>query len=189
MSSKKRRFSLSIGERLLFLAGGMFCLILITTAMMGGLLARYISTGESEDAARVAAFNVRVNGMDDVQVKYGVNEDTGSYTLTVVNDSEVAVAYSIKVEIEKINFGIKVKLGHKDLENTDDLTDETKTLLDFGTVGTLPPKPSDPAQKSSVTHDLIFAVTDWAQYTQMVNAASRSEELEFTVYVDVVQID
>ena len=37
----KRRSSLTLGERMMFLAGILFCLVLITTALMSGLFARY----------------------------------------------------------------------------------------------------------------------------------------------------
>ena len=55
-SYRKRRSSLTMGERLLFLAGILFCLILITTAMLGGLFARYTTSGSGSDSARVAKF-------------------------------------------------------------------------------------------------------------------------------------
>ena len=47
---------MTIGEKLLFLAGVLFCLILITTALMGGLFARYVTTDTGSDSARVAKF-------------------------------------------------------------------------------------------------------------------------------------
>ena len=58
MANYKRagRSSLSPGEKLLFLAGVLFSLILITTAMMGGLFARYTTRSQGSDSARVAAF-------------------------------------------------------------------------------------------------------------------------------------
>ena len=55
-NKNKRRFSMTIGEKLLFLAGVLFCLILITTALMGGLFARYVTTDTGSDSARVAKF-------------------------------------------------------------------------------------------------------------------------------------
>lgn len=52
----KGKSSLTLGERLIFLAGIFFCLILITTALMGGLFARYTTTRIGGDNARVAQF-------------------------------------------------------------------------------------------------------------------------------------
>ena len=53
---EKRRSSLTFGEKMLFIAGILLCLVLITTAMMGGLFARYTTTGTGQDRARVARF-------------------------------------------------------------------------------------------------------------------------------------
>lgn len=56
MSTNRRRASLNFGEKMMFFAGILFCLVLITTAMMGGLFARYTTTGTGSDSARVAKF-------------------------------------------------------------------------------------------------------------------------------------
>ena len=53
-SKKNRRSSMTFGEKMIFFAGILFCLVLISTAMMGGLFARYVSTGTGSDDARVA---------------------------------------------------------------------------------------------------------------------------------------
>ena len=51
---KNRKSSMTFGEKMIFFAGILFCLVLITTAMMGGLFARYTTTGSGSDSARVA---------------------------------------------------------------------------------------------------------------------------------------
>lgn len=56
MTNNKRRPALTLGEKLLFAAGILFCLVLISTSMMGGLFARYVTTGTGQDSARVAKF-------------------------------------------------------------------------------------------------------------------------------------
>lgn len=53
---RKRKSIYSPGEKLLGLAGVLFCLVLVTTAMMGGMFARYSTSGEGSDSARVAKF-------------------------------------------------------------------------------------------------------------------------------------
>ena len=47
---------MGFGEGMMWIAGVLFCLVLITTAMMGGLFARYITSGTGSDSARVATF-------------------------------------------------------------------------------------------------------------------------------------
>ena len=54
--SHKRKSSMGFGERMMWTAGVLFCLVLITTAMMGGLFARYTATETVSDSARVAKF-------------------------------------------------------------------------------------------------------------------------------------
>lgn len=56
MSTNNRRPSFTLGEKLLFTAGILFCLVLISTAMMGGLFARYTTSSSGHDNARVAKF-------------------------------------------------------------------------------------------------------------------------------------
>ena len=54
--SRKGKSSMGFGEGMMWIAGVLFCLVLITTAMMGGLFARYITMGTASDSARVVAF-------------------------------------------------------------------------------------------------------------------------------------
>ena len=54
--SHKRKSSMGFGEGMMWLAGVLFCLVLITTAMMGGLFARYVTSATGSDSARVVVF-------------------------------------------------------------------------------------------------------------------------------------
>lgn len=54
--SRKRKSSMGFGEGMMWIAGVLFCVVLITTAMMGGLFARYITSATGSDSARVASF-------------------------------------------------------------------------------------------------------------------------------------
>lgn len=54
--NRKRRSSFTPGELLMLLAGVLFCLVLISTALLGGLFARYTTSGTGSDNARVAKF-------------------------------------------------------------------------------------------------------------------------------------
>ena len=45
-----------IGSTMLFVAGILFCLVLISTAMLGGLFARYTAGSSGSDSARVVKF-------------------------------------------------------------------------------------------------------------------------------------
>lgn len=171
----------SSGSLMLKAAAVLLCLVMFSTHLMGGLYARYTATGTGEDSARVAAFNVDVSGSPElVTVSTAANE--GVYTVTVENDSEVAVAYSMKVTAPTgLGFAVDVKLGGV----TEQLSAD-ELSADFGQVGQLAVGPDQ-----SASHDLSFSVADWDAFTKNATGglSHTSDKTEFTVTVDVVQID
>ena len=66
-------------------------LTLVSSHITAGLYARYTGFAESSDGARVAKF--------DVQSQLTQNDD-GTYTLTVVNASQVAVKYGVVLNMD-----------------------------------------------------------------------------------------
>ena len=80
------------------IAAVLFCLVLFTTHLTGGLLARYTASGSANDNARVAKFRVTENytTFSDSLVM-GVSPGTIERTIEVKNDSEVVVAYTITI--------------------------------------------------------------------------------------------
>lgn len=177
----KEKSPVNLGSFLIRLAAVMFCLLLVSMYLMSGLFARYVSRGQGGDSARVAKFNPSVIPMaNNVNIEYGVTpKNQGAYTITVTNDSEVAVTYNITVVVEKADatFDIKVALEDRTLDTT-----ETSRLL-FENAGYL-------AAGESKKHDLMFSVLEWGDFTKNVpGLASRTETLKFQVFVDVVQVD
>lgn len=75
-NGKNRRSSLTLGEKLIFLDGVLLCLVMITTALMGGLFARYVTYGTGSDSARVAKFGeltiTETGDFDGTAVKKGM---------------------------------------------------------------------------------------------------------------------
>lgn len=90
------------------LALGLFCAVLLSISLMGGLYARYVTTASGSDSARVAKFNVTeeltVTRSDGTKVTDFVVDDvlkpgeSVSYRFTVQNDSEVAVKFIVSGE-------------------------------------------------------------------------------------------
>lgn len=90
------------------LAVALFCMVLVSLHLMGGLYARYITTATGSDSARVAKFNVTedltVTQSDGTTVTDFVVDDvlkpgeSVSYCFTVQNDSEVAVKFIVSGE-------------------------------------------------------------------------------------------
>ena len=175
-----KRNRLSSGGFMLRAAAVIFCLVLVSTYMMSGLYARYISSGRGDDTARVAKFDVKAQGGSDVTISVSDTEaDTGAYTLTVTNDSEVAVRYDIVITLNQAlpNY-LAVSLN----DTAPSVSDDKKTLT-FSTVGKLA------ANGATAEHTLSFKVTDVAAFTANASAGSYSETLAFTAQIRFVQID
>ena len=75
-------------------------LTMISIHLTSGLYARYVATATGEDSARVAKFDV-VTKLDnkDITLDCTSNTTSGTYTLTVQNNSEVSVKYDLYVKV------------------------------------------------------------------------------------------
>lgn len=192
--SNNRRSSFTFSEKLLFFAGILFCLVLITTAMMGGLFARYTTSATGEDDSRVAAFAPGAQLSDAVTVVCektdGEFNTDGAYTVTVTSDSEVAVRYGLTISAgDAFPAGISAALYAKPRTEDDDPRtpdpDSDPTRLVFSNLGTFPA-----GQGNSAEFDLIFTV-DWSKidFTKDETGEEISLILDFLVGVTVTQID
>ena len=82
----------------------LFCLLLATLGMAVGLHARYTAGAAASDGARVAKFEIKETGLDDVHgtdfliTANLVPGETTTKSLTIQNQSEVAVEYTITVK-------------------------------------------------------------------------------------------
>lgn len=161
----------SSGNPVMRIAFLLLCLLIVSMYMTGGLLAKYHATGSGKDSARVANFDIKVTGTnEDMNVVCGETPETGSYTVTVENDSEVAVRYTITVEIVPDDGAFSA--GAISYTVTD------------GETGELPVGPDE-----TKTHTLTFEVADWAEVTKNMTGKEGELSFSFTVTVDVAQID
>lgn len=90
----------------------LLCAMLITSHMMGGLYARYHSSGTGSATASVAKFSVSCSSSDDNTTKtleIG-GEETVTYSFTVTNTSDVTIQYAIV--IENLPQGVDVVSGN-----------------------------------------------------------------------------
>lgn len=147
-----------------YLAGLLLFLTMLSTHLLGGVYARYTATGSGSDAARVAAFRVDVTA-EEVNAVCTESQD-GTYTLTVTNDSEVAVAYTISARP-----GAETEIALV-LTSPEGLT------------GTLAPG-------AAQTRTLTFAPEDWSQVTKGASGSSLTFTLDvpWHICVDIRQID
>lgn len=153
----------SAGARLMRVAFVLLCMVSVSVYLMGGLLAKYHSSGSGEDEARVAKFEVNVTGTvpEGGIVCKPVDNGDGTYTIMIENQSEVAVRYELAATITEKPDYIKAE---------------------FDTAS------GDLAPGATGTSNLTFTV-NWDEFTKEKTGSSASEELTFTVTADVTQID
>ncbi len=95
----------------------LFCLVIISSHLTGGLYARYATSATGGDAARVAVFNVLVTSnetlvTDSTLIDLGEmqpNQQGKTITFTVNNQSEVTVEFLVTVENVTQNLPIDVE--------------------------------------------------------------------------------
>ena len=70
-------------------AGLLFALVLITSCFVGGTFAKYVTTGDGHESARVAKFGVTMSVANDTAFKktYATDNDSVSTTITNSVDS------------------------------------------------------------------------------------------------------
>ena len=197
MDKQNRRSSgkIGIGGILIRAALILLCLVLLSVYLMDGLYARYKTSGDGADSARVAKFDVDVkfkdgeNRVDFVTAKLAYDQATGTYTIVVDNNSEVAICYDIYIE----NIQVLVSVDDKTPTN---MLNGVSVQLDGGSevfitgdnvafvdAGTMAPNASADNQ-----HALHFLV-DWNAFLQNISGRSVSATIDFDVRVDIEQID
>lgn len=157
------------GSMMMRVAGALLCLVMLSTHLMGGLYARYTSGGWAEDEARVAKFEVEVTGASDnldpnkIEAFYTKSgEGNNTYTITVANNSEVDVRYTLSATLDQEIPGV--------------------TPVFSNATGTLE------AGNSSAEETLMFTV-DWDEFTKTVYGSSYEVTADFAVKVTVEQVD
>lgn len=159
---------LRLGSLMMRIAAVLLCLVMVSVHLMSGMYAKYTTNGSGTDDARVAKFDVEINGSADVTVDCKTG-DNGTYEITVNNKSEVAVSYTISVTTavakDSLNFDKSAVTAELDTDK-----------------GALP-------VSGSGTHILTFTVNDWSKITKNMTGENGLVSLNFTVTIDVVQVD
>lgn len=100
------------GNLLVRIAAVLLCLTLFSTYLVAGLFARYTTSGESSDDARVAKFSITGEG----ELAKGITAEvapgeTKEVPLKIKNDSEVAVEYTVTVTSVTKNLPLSFRIG------------------------------------------------------------------------------
>ncbi len=104
----------------LCLAAILLCLTLFSFYLTGGLYARYVAKADGSDSARVAAFSItqdllNTNGEQQVDITLDAYPDfTKDYTISITNDSEVAVSYVVEIKNHTKNLPLTATLTNKE---------------------------------------------------------------------------
>lgn len=157
-------------------------LTLLSIHLTSGLFARYTTTVTAGDSARVAKFDVDVTAdIKDITVDCE-QSDSGTFTLTVTNNSEVTVRYTLILTLleNKQIHGTDLYM-YKDTDNTPYFP--TNNVYTFTNLGTLTPG-------ANQTHNITFGVYSWHTVTEDANESpTYNWDLDFNVDVVATQVD
>ncbi len=109
----------------------LFCLTLFSTYLVTGLFARYTTSVQSSDQARVAKFSIKGEGdlLRTIAAELAPGEDT-NVKLIIRNDSEVAVEYKIEVTRETSNLPLSFRMVKDGTSNSIEDVNGTITYTD-----------------------------------------------------------
>ncbi len=93
------------------IAAVLLCLTLFSTYLVTGLFARYATSAQGSDHARVAKFSIKRGGAltESIEADLVPGEDKG-VTLIIENNSEVAVEYTVTVTNVSNNLPLNFRL-------------------------------------------------------------------------------
>ena len=154
-------------------------LTMISIHLTSGLCARYVATAGASDSARVAKFQVVSDVQNGIVMECALKDTPGGCEITVKNESEVAVSYTIVVRFaeEVPGTDLCVKL---DESGTNQYVTADNSVT-FNNVQTLAPNGAEAA------HTLYFQVANWHAITPKLE--NGEWKLDFTVDIIARQVD
>lgn len=170
------------GPLLLRIALILLCMTLFSTSMLSGLYAKYIAKDNGDDDARVATFEVDVDGnfADGITVNASQGDLDGTYQFTVENKSEVAVYYDLLItfteDVSFCNVALTNPVG------SDILGIQDGDTITFSKIGSLAPgAKGDP-------YTVTF-ILDLDKFTKDETGSSVEKTVSFTAIIRCTQID
>lgn len=104
-----------INSILMRTVAALLMLVLVTSSMVSGRYARYVTTATYEDSARVAKFNiVETKNAFFTHIPAKISPGEATEYISVRNYSEVAVEFTIKVESLYDNIPLKFQIREGD---------------------------------------------------------------------------
>jgi len=163
-----------INSILMRTAAVLLMLVLVTSGMVTGRFARYVTTATYEDGARVARFSIVEEGTFFTQMRANVAPGTSIEMISVKNYSEVAVEFTVTVDnvYDNIPLDFEVKNGENTLAKSEN-ADGTVSFT--GNIG-----PGQQEQKFQ-----LYLI--WPPDPSNINYCGRVDLIRVTL--DAVQID
>lgn len=170
-------------------AAVLLIMIVISTWMLSGMLAKYVATNNASDSARVASFDVsaavKIGEHSEAVLDIGDEEAYVYYDFTLENNSEVAVACNIKVVMDKEPpAGIDMIMKDPDGDTMVIKTEKGKTEYVF--VSGIKMKP-DQTEVGTLT--FTPGDVDYITFAQFAEGLTYTAEYPFKVGVTFIQID
>lgn len=167
----------------------LFCLVLFSTYLTGGLYARYTTTASGSDSARVAKFQI-TSGSDwtaGQDIHFELNffdpaKQSQTITLQILSNSEVAVKYDVVLTMPDLPSGcnydwLEVTIGEKN-------PTVEGNVFTFTNLGEFSPNYSG----SSHEHALIIKIRDDLMGTPPLNFPDiKNGDVQITIHAE--QID
>ncbi|MBQ9960947.1 MAG: hypothetical protein IJP00_03480 [Firmicutes bacterium] len=146
-------------NRMMRLASGLLVAVLLTTCVISGTFAKYVSEAEATDTARVAKWSFNVGSNNDIadattftfdlwnhtdgNVDYdgdGTGTEkviapgtTGDFDIVLTNNSEVNATYAIEYNVDNQGVPIEYKVGDGAWKTTLDNVAATNIAMNGGT--------------------------------------------------------
>lgn len=125
-SRKRKSSTMGFGEGMMWVAGVLFCLVLITTAMMGGLFARYVISDAESDSARVVVFgNLTLTETGDFL------EADGKKTAKIIPGVELNKKVTLSFDASEVATIVFVEVSAPGWDTADNRTFLKGTHLDW----------------------------------------------------------
>ena len=138
---------------------GLLCVLFIMTYALSAIYARYTARSSDSSNANVVKFDVQVTG--DADVSADVTQTVGeAYTVTIDNNSDLSVRYTLSVT---------------DIPGVNITFDRSSGVLQPGA--------------DNFLCNLTFEVTDWDLITADMEGSADSKTFNFTITVNVEQLD
>lgn len=154
-------------------AAVLLMLVLVTSGMVSGRLARYVTTATYEDGARVAKFNIVETGSFATDVRADIAPGVTREIIKVQNFSEVAVEFTITVKSLYDNIPLIFQIEDGDTIHTSSGPNQDLTFT--GTIG---------AGQQEKAFELCI---NWPIDGTNINYCGRVDLIQITL--DAVQID